>query len=191
MSHHPDRSWREREAVRYLDALDAGALDILEAIWLKAESDPELEALLRELEEGLSDDETPETAFQADAARVVGLARQAFPGAFPSNEVLRPLTGADVARRMEAEPEFRRFNAADRLAHARLLVESAVLPEQLGQPALDRWFAGLGVTAGLHYRRAFRKVAVLLTMVQSQREGEGRLAAAREASPKKPRGGPS
>ena len=70
---------------------------------------------------------------------------------------------------------------------ARLLGEAASLPDHLGQPGLDRWLAGLGVAAGLHYRRAFRKVAVLMTMARGQREG--RLAAARRATPETRPGG--
>ena len=69
-----------------------------------------------------------------------------------------------------------------------MLAEAALVPDDLGQPRLDRWLTGLGVAAGLHYRRAFRKVAVLMTMARGQQEG--RLAAARRATPEaKPEGG--
>ena len=188
MSRHEDRHWRERESLRYLDALDAGDLDAVAAIWGEAAGDPELEALLRDLDDGLYTEEGPGTDFRADAARIIDFARQCFPVAFPAEGPDGPLTAAEVARRLEAEPEFRRLDAADRLAHARLLADAAPLPDQLGQPGLDRWLASLGVAAGLHYRRAFRKAAVLMTMARGQREG--RLAAARRATPEsRPRGG--
>jgi len=184
MSRHADRHWREREALRYLDALDSGALDAVAAIWAEAAGDPELEALLRDLVDGLYAEEGPGTDLQVDAARIADLARRCFPAEEPTG----PLTAAEVARRLEAEPEFRRLDAADRLAHARLLAEAARLPDHLGQPGLDRWLSGLGLDAGLHYRRAFRKVAVLMTMARGQRDS--RLAAARRATPEaKPGGG--
>ena len=41
MSDHADRFWRERVAVHYLDALDAGDLDAIGALWERAEADPE------------------------------------------------------------------------------------------------------------------------------------------------------
>lgn len=190
MSRHEDRHWRERESLRYLDALDAGDLDAVAAIWGEAAADPELEALLRDLDDGLYSEEGPGTDFRVDAARIVNIARQCFPAAFPGEGPAGPLTAAEVARRLEAEPEFRHLDAGDRLAHARLLAEAASVPDHLGQPGLDHWLARLGVTAGLNYRRAFRKAAVLMTMARGQREG--RLAAARRAKPEaKPGGGAS
>ncbi len=78
MSRHEDRHWRERESLRYLNALDAGDLDAVAAIWEEAAADPELEALLRDLDEGLFTEEGPGTDFRVDADRVVNIARQYF-----------------------------------------------------------------------------------------------------------------
>ena len=181
MSRQTDRLWRERTALRYLDALDSGALEAVAAMWEEASADPELEALLRDLDEALSEEEGLGADFQADAIRIVELARRSFPDAFVTEEPNGPLTASDVVRRLEAEPEFRRFGPSDRLAHARLLSEAATIPDHLGQPGLDRWLEGLGVVASDQYRRAFRKVAVLMTMARCQQEG--RLAAARQATP--------
>lgn len=114
------------------------------------------------------------------------------PDAFPPEEPPGPLTAADVARRLEAEPEFRRLDPVDRAAHARLLADASSIPEDLGRPRFDRWMQGLGIAAGPIYRRVFRKVAVLMDMARCQQEG--RLAAARRATPpadSKPKGGPS
>jgi hypothetical protein len=189
MSRHSDRYWRERASLRYLDALDAGDLDAVAAIWDEAAGDPALEALLRELDDGLYAEEGPGADFRADAARVFELARRHLPSAFPPEEPAGPLTAAEVARRLEAEPEFRRLGPGDRLAHARMLAEAAPLPDYLGQPQLERWVRDLSVAASPHYWRAFQKVAVLLTMARCQREG--RLAAARPASNSNTQGGPS
>jgi hypothetical protein len=187
---HADRFWREWVAVEYLDAIDRGDPDAIDALWERAETDPELEALLQELNEGLESEEGPGADFAADASRVVELARQHMPGAFPVDEPPAPLTAADVARRLEAEPEFRRFDPADRAAHARLLADASPIPEALGQSRVDQWLRGLGVESGPTYRRAFRKVAVLLDMARCQQEG--RLAAARRADPPRDeKGGPA
>jgi hypothetical protein len=170
-------------AVHYFDALDAGNFDALGALWERAETEPELEALLRELDEGLASEKGLDADFATDAARVLELARGYIPSAFPVDEPPAPLTAAEVARRLEAEPEFRRLDSADRAAHARLLAESAAIPEATGQSRIDEWLRALGVDVGPTYRRAFRKVAVLLEMARCQQEG--RLAAARRANPPK------
>jgi hypothetical protein len=190
MSAHADRFWRERVAVRYLDALDAGDLDTVVALWERAANDPALYALLHELNEGLHAEEGLGTDFATDAARVLELARRHLPSAFPPEGPPGPLTAADVARRLEAEAEFRRLGPSDRAAHARLLAEVSPVPEGLGQPQVDRWMKGLGVATSPAYRRAFRKVALLMDMARCQQEG--RLAAARRATPPTgPKGGPS
>jgi hypothetical protein len=189
MSAHTDRFWRERMAVRYLDALDAGDLDTIGTLWERAATDDELHALLVELNHGLHEEEGLGTDFTTDAARVLELARRHLPSAFPPAEPPGPLTVADVARRLEAEPEFRRLDPADRAVHARLLADAAQVPEDLGQPQLDRWMQGHGFAASPTYRRVFRKVALLLDMARCQQEG--RLAAARRAAPPTaPKGGP-
>jgi hypothetical protein len=190
MSAHDDRLWRERVALRYLDALDAGDIDAAGELWEQAAEDPELEALLRQLDEGLEVEEDDRTSFGADASRVLELVRVHMPGSLPSDEPALPPTAADVARRLEAEPEFRRLEPGDRVAHAHLLAQAAVIPDALGQLQIDHWLKGLGVDAGPSYRRAFRKVAVLLEMARCQQEG--RLAAARRATPPPgEKGGPS
>jgi hypothetical protein len=190
MSAHPDRFWRERMAVRYLDALDAGDLDTVVSLWEQAATDDELNALLQELSEGLEAEEGIGADFATDAARVLELARQHIPSAFPPVGLSEPLTAADVARRLEAEPEFRRLGPSDRAAHARLLADASQVPRELGRPQLDRWMQALGVAVGPIYRRVFRKVALLMDMARCQQEG--RLAAARTATPpSRPKGDPS
>ena len=190
MSRPTSRHWRELVAIRYLDALDAGDPEAIAAWWRQAEADPDLDALLCELEEGLEAEEGADTDLPTDAAQVLELARRHLPSAFPPEEPPGPLTAAEVARRLEAEPEFRRVSPEDRLAHARMLAEATPLPDLLGQPQIERWVTELGVEASPLYWRAFQKVAVLMTMARCQRAG--RLAAARPAPPKaEPPGGSS
>jgi hypothetical protein len=181
MSAHADRFWRERMAVLYLDALDAGDLDTVVALWERATTDHELYTLLQELNEGLHAEEGIGTDFATDARRVIELAYKHMPSAFPPDEPPGPLTVADVARRLEAEPEFRRLGPSDRAVHIGLLADASQVPEDLGQPQIDRWMQGCGVAASPIYRRAFRKVALLMEMARCQEVG--RLAAARRATP--------
>jgi len=181
MTAHTDRFWRERVAVCYLDALDAGDLDAIAALWEQATDDPQLESLLRELDEGLDIEEGPGADFASDTARVLELARRHLPSAFPPAEPAGPLIVADVARRLEAEPEFRRFDTGDRVAHGRLLANVSPVPDVPSQSQFDRWLQDLGIVASSSYRRAFRKVALLLDMARGQQVV--RLAAAREAAP--------
>lgn len=182
MSAGDDRFWEERMALRYLDALDAGDLDAIAELWEQAAGEPVLGAFLDELNRGLEAEEGAGTDLATDATRVLDLARRHLPSAFPTGGPAGPIVASDVARRLESEPEFRRLDPADRAAHARMLAKASPLPEMLGQPGVDRWFRDLGVAAGPAYRKAFRKVAVLMTMGRGQ--GEARLAAARQADPK-------
>lgn len=190
MSAPGDRFWSERMAVRYLDALDAGDLETIVALWEQAATDPRLEALLDDLNVGLEAEEGLGTDLTTDAARVLELAHEHLSSAFPPDEPPGPLTAADVARRLEAEPEFRRLGPADRSAHARLLADATAVPDLAGQAQFDRWLQGLGVVASPAYRRAFRKVASLMDMARCQQQG--RLAAARRAAPPtEPKGRPT
>jgi hypothetical protein len=172
--------------LRFLDALDAGNLDAVGALWEQAAADPELERSLGELTDGLAVEEGPERTWEADAERVRALLRRTLPSAFPAEAEPGPLTVADVAARVQSDPALGgRLSAADREANARLLADRTPLPDDLGLPRFERWRAALGVEAGPHYWRAFRQAAVLLAMGRCQRAGE--LAAARQAGP--PRGG--
>ena len=190
MSAHPDHFWHERMAVRYLDALDVGDLDTVFALWDQAAPDAELLTLLNELNEGLDLEEGIGTDFATDATRVLEMARKHLPSAFSQEEPPGPLTAADVARRLEAEAEFRRLGPPDRAVHGRLLADASEVPDDLGQSQIDHWLEGLGVAASPIYRRVFRKVALLMAMARCQQEG--RLAAARRATPPTdPKGGPS
>jgi len=172
--------------LRLLDALDAGNLDAVGALWEQAAADPDLERALGELTDGLATEEGPERTWEADAERVRALLRRAMPSAFPAEAEPGPLTVGDVAARVQADVALGgRLSAADREANARLLGDRTPLPDDLGLPRFDRWRATLGVEAGPHYWRAFRQAAVLLAMGRCQRAGE--LAAARQAG--SPRGG--
>jgi hypothetical protein len=174
-------------ALRYLDALDAGDVDALAALWQQAETDPQLEQMLGELTDGLAIEEGPSPAWEIDAERVRGLLREHLPSGFRDEADPPPLTVGDVAARLQADSSLgARLTAPDRAANGRLLADTTPVPEQLGLPHFEKWRTTLGVTASAAYWRAFRQAAVLLGMGRCQRAGE--LAAARRAG-QSPKGG--
>jgi hypothetical protein len=188
MSGSHDRGRRDREATRYLDALDAGDLEALALFWDRAASDPELEGILRELSEDLHAVEGSGTDFATDAARVRELALRHFPAASPPEDPAGPPTSADVARRLQSEADLGgRLDLEDRRANAVMLTKEEPLPEPLRLARLEQWGETLGVKASPRYWFAFHKVAVMLDMARCQQEG--RLAAARRADPKAGRKG--
>ncbi len=183
MNDHSQRFWRERAALRYLDALDAGDPEALAGLWEQARADPELEALLCELNEGLIAEEILNPSFEEEAARVLELTRRHVPSGFPPAPPDGPLTAGDVAARLHAESaQGARLEPVDREANAKLLGNPTPLPDQLALSHLERWSMRLDVVASPRYWRAFHKAAVLLAMARAQ--GPGRLAAARRAGPK-------
>lgn len=62
-------------ALLYLDALDAGDAAALAALWERAVENPQLEQVLKELTDGLADEEYLDPVWKADAERVRSLLR--------------------------------------------------------------------------------------------------------------------
>jgi hypothetical protein len=170
------------KALRYLDALDAGDLEAVAALWEEASLDPELERLLAELDQVLFLEEAGAN-WEADAERVRVLLSKHLPSGFPAPEPPATLTAGDVAARIQVDLSQGdvRLSAADREANARLLGNPTPLPGELGQRPLERWTVGLGVAASAQYWRAFRQAAIVLKMARCQTEGS--LAAARRSNP--------
>jgi hypothetical protein len=181
-------AWAEN-ALRYLDALDAGDVATLAELWEQAAVDPQLEQVLGELTDGLAVEEGLDPAWQADAERVRGLLREHLPSGFRDEADPPPLTVRDVAARLQTDNALgARLSAADRAANNRLLADTTPLPEELGLPHFEKWQTTLGIRASSHYWRAFRQAAVLLAMGRCQQAGE--LAAARRSG-RSPKGGQS
>ncbi|MHB8648514.1 MAG: hypothetical protein ACYDAR_22255 [Thermomicrobiales bacterium] len=182
--HTHSTRWAET-ALRYLDALDAGDVNVLAELWEQAEVNPELEQALGELTDGLAIEEGLDADWQIGAEGVRILLRQHMPSAFPTDPP--PLTVGEVAARVKSDNTLRgRLTASDQEANSRLLADATLIPDELGLPHFEKWRLTLGVSASPHYWRAFRKTAVLLAMGRCQQAGE--LAAARRAG-RLPRGG--
>jgi hypothetical protein len=188
MTQEEHSAWAEN-ALRYLDAYDAGDVNALAQLWEQAAGDPELERLLGELTDGLVVEEGLDTAWQTDALSVRSLLREHLPSAFPTESDLPPLTVGEVAACLHADAALTaRWSTTDRIANGRLLANRTPVPEELGLPHFEKWQTTLGVSASSHYWRSFRQVAVLLAMGRCQQAGE--LAAARRAG-HAPKGGRS
>ena len=170
----------ERLTLEYLAALDAGDLDAVARIWEQAAGSPKLGQLITEATEEAAREVENEFGPAPNRERVLGLLREQLPSAFPAEPAEpRPVTVGEVAARLKAGPELRGFPATDLGANERLLHDVTVMPGELGQPQLERWTAGLPVSASARYWKLFRKAALLLNMSRSH-EGT-KLAAARMA----------
>jgi hypothetical protein len=186
MTHEEHSAWAEN-ALRYLDALDAGDISALAELWERAAGEPELERLLGDLTDGLAAEEGLDAGWQTDAVSVRTLLREHLPGAFPAETALPPLTVGEVAARLHSDAALAaRWSGADRAANVRLLANRTPVPEELGLPHFEKWQTTLGVSASSHYWRSFRQTAVLMAMGRCQQAGE--LAAARRTG-HAPKGG--
>jgi hypothetical protein len=76
---------RDLQGLRYLDALDAGDLEAVAALWEEASRDPELERMLAELDGALLAEHAGANE-QADAERVRGPRAKHLPGRRPPSQ---------------------------------------------------------------------------------------------------------
>jgi hypothetical protein len=173
----------ERDAFRYLDALDAGDLDAVAQLWEQAAADPDLARQLGELTDAAAQELEEASGLRADAERVRGLLQRHLPSAFAEEAEPGPVTVADVAAKLQADAALRGFAEIDLTANAKLLADATPLPDQLGQPQLERWAGSLNVSASPRYWKQFRQTAVMLRMSRCQTGAK--LAAARQAKAKK------
>lgn len=182
MSELADRDWRDRAAMEYLEALDSGDADAFATLWERAAADPELEAFLRELGEGIYQTEGPGADFESDAERVRTIAFKHLPTLTHPPPPAGPVTAAEVAQRLQADFDLAgRLDEADRLANAGLLARSEPLPVSRRKSDVEAWGRALGVQASSRFWKAFHKAAVMIEMARDQRAN--RLAAARPADP--------
>jgi hypothetical protein len=168
----------EQAAMRYLDALETGDIDAVEALWAQAAVSPELEQLLCDVSDGLADELGLGRDWKADVRWLKDLVRRHFPS---DQEAPASLTAGSVAARLQGDITLLAgLPDSDREANAALLASTSPVPASLGLRVLEQWVGGLGVSASARYWKEFRKVAVLLAMGRTQRVGE--LAAARKAT---------
>jgi hypothetical protein len=164
---------------RYIQALDQGDIDAVEAILEQAASDPVLDRLIHEVNAALYVEDGLDT-FETDAEQVRTLARQhlqsAFLNAVEAEEVIeRPLTVGDVVARLQAD---RQIALPDQEASRVLLGSGEELPDEITTRTIRELAGRLGVAASEQFWRVFREAAIMLGLSHSH--AQAHLAAARE-----------
>lgn len=172
----------EQASIRYVDAYDRDDLDTIAQLWKEAETDPKLEQLLIELNEGLlHENNLP----MADPARekVLGMLRQTVPSAFAVGQL--EITISDVASAISSDRvTLSKLSPADREVNIKLLAVRDALPAKLDGAAMLELSRNMSVAASPAYWRAFQQAGVLLNM---SRGGAGRAAARQARPPRTPK----
>lgn len=163
-------------AARYLDALERNDFAVMADIWRVALTEPDLEAVLRQVHAGLIEEQADEAVASATMALTAAVETH-----LPSAEIVRPASGPVTVGDV-AEELFRR--TPDRLpADAHVLNECLrasrePLPEDLGLSGLIGWAEKLFGAAPVEYWKAFRQAALKLELRRGA-EAEYQMAARR------------
>jgi hypothetical protein len=164
---------------RYIQALDQGDIDTIEAILDQAAFDPVLGRLIHEVNAALYVEDELDT-FEIDAEQVRTLARQHLQNAFlntveADRVIERPLTVGDVVARLQAD---RKIALPDHEASRMLLGSVEELPDEVTTRTIRELAGRLGVAASEQFWRVFREAAIMLGLSHSH--AQAYLAAARE-----------
>jgi hypothetical protein len=166
-------------AARYLDALEREDFTTMVDIWQAALTDLELNAVLREIHNGLIEEQNREAAVSSSAALTAAVETH-----LPSAEIIRevgPVTVADVAEELfRHTPD--RLPAEAHVLNERLRTTQEPLPDELGLSGLTAWAETRFGVAPAEYWTAFRHAAVKLELRRAA-EAEYHLAARRAPKP--------
>jgi hypothetical protein len=167
---------REKAIAQYILAFDRGDLDELAEILDRAAEDPELDRQIAGINGVLhAEAGLPNLEDQAQAVR--GLLLRYFPDE-SSAPAVEPLTVSEVATRLQADyATSRAVSEHDRELNHQLLASLTLVPSPVNDASIARLVAQLDVSASEAYWEAFRRTAVLLSIVRQR--GEIELAAAR------------
>jgi len=176
---------RERAAFLYTTALEYGDFETVQSILKHAERDSVLERILLEVNDALAHENDlvlPGEALFADAARVQQIVRECLPSAEIETEgsesQLPALTIRHVLAQMQDDVTLKRqFRQEATALQHRLQVQDIVLPSDLSQRSVHKFFKDLGLSAGERLQRLFRQAAIFLAMGREQHISQ--LAAAR------------
>jgi hypothetical protein len=185
----PEKPRNLENALAYLDALEAQDLDALAQLWKRAETDPELDRLLCEINQGVLEEGGLRPQWQEYKRIVVAALQRHLPSAFGQDTAPATLTVGDVAVRIASNDRLMdRLSPADRQANGRLQQDRTPLPTQLGMDDVLQLTVRVPVAASARYWREFQQVAVLASMSRGQAAAR---AAARAAGKAPPPNGPS
>jgi hypothetical protein len=165
-------------AMRYLAAVDAEDFTAVGDMWEQAETDPELAAMLHELNV-----EIAAASGNVIEPRVIATFEKLLPSATIERPASNPVTVAEVAEQLRRHPPA--GLAMDDLRITDVLKASTeTVPAALGLPETVAWGRQFG-SATEAYWKAFREAALLLRM-QRESQAENWQMAARPA--KRPEG---
>jgi hypothetical protein len=167
----PETGWvRERALFRYSTALARADFETIAAVWEAAETDPELEQMLRELNEAYAV-EQPQMDWKETADLVQGLLRTHLPTCFAEQDAevdAPPITVGDVLGSLKTNAVHGpSANDADRLAQQSISQQTPV-PEDLSRPAIRRLFEQLGMAVGRPFLDLFRDTAIRMVLHRDQ-----------------------
>jgi hypothetical protein len=176
---------REKAAFLYTTALEYGDFETVQSILEQAEKDSVLERILLEVNDALAQENdltVPGAAAFADAARVQQIVRECLPSGDidteESESQLPALTIRHVLARMQDDASLKRqFRQEAAALQDRLQVEDIVIPSDLSQRSVHKFFKDLGLSTGERLQRLFRQAAIFLAMGREQHMTQ--LAAAR------------
>ena len=178
---------REKAFFVYWSALERGDMETCQRVLRLAEGDAELCRIIVQAHD--EDTAAPQVLAtpESEAAQVRDLAAQIFsapalsgPSHPEEEEVLPPLTVADVAARMQADVAQRAMKPSPR--DADLLRRLSRLPTpvpELSPRGARRFLEGLGVACGERMQQTFREAATYLHM--SRQQNVAQMAATRRA----------
>jgi hypothetical protein len=168
-------------AVRYLAAIEAEDFDTIDGLWEQAADDPDLGAMLHELNAELAAEQEGQEQAGITSTIVDSIERH-----MPSAEVMGRLTGpllvAEVADYIRRHPPAG-LTTDDLRLNDLLRRTTEAVPTELGLSQVIRWGKQFG-SAPEAYWRAFREVALDLWMQRTS--AEHYQLAARPQRPKRP-----
>ncbi len=171
---------REKALYRYMDAFERGDFEIMARILQQAERDPELEAMIWEVQTAYLAEQEAERQ-ENDIALVWQLLQKHLPSgllAVEAIEEIPPLTVSDVAARMQADVVVEGPLNQELHGVVQQLRQSTIpLPSNLGLQGIRTLFARLGVRASKRMQKLFSETALYLSAGRAQ--GIAQLAATR------------
>lgn len=167
------KGMRENAIYRYVRALDKGDLESISHVLELALDDAELDRILIEINRAYEEENIG--TFSGDAEFVQMLLNKHFPEGFTYN--FNSITVGHVAAMLQKKHS---ISPSDQVAHRVLIKSSVVLPKELNINDVKKLATTIGVTASESYWRAFRNVAITISMGQGSAP-ESELAAARES----------
>lgn len=182
---HSESLMREKALYRYIDALERGDFEVMARILQQAERDPELEAMIWEVQTAYLIEQEAEQQ-EDDILLVRQLLQKHLPSGFVVTQDVQdipPLTVSDVVARMQVD-EIVKGGLKDELQGVvqQLRPSTVPLPSNLGVQGIRDLFVQLGVRASKRIHKLFSETALFLSAGRAQ--GMAQLAATRRQQEK-------